>query len=119
MVQGRMKSTKVAMARQAVRIQSEMIAMRQSLAKFTEGRTTGWRALGRSLDNLMELWGAYDNLYESLVGFAAEVETVTEEQRRADAEAHRTFQSDLMILRNEVQLVLDAGHEASVAQECE
>merc|ERR1711867_141097 len=76
-------------------------------------------ALGRSLDNLMELWGKYDDLYESLVGFAAEVETVTEEQRRADGEAHQTFQSDLLILRNEVQLVLDAGHEASVAQERE
>ena len=78
---GRMNSTKVAMTRQAVGIWSEMHAIRMSLAKFTKGRTTGWRALGRSLDNLMELWGAYDNLYESLVGFAAEVETVTEEQR--------------------------------------
>ena len=58
MAQGRMKSTKAAMARQAAGIRSEMIAMRQSLAKFTEGRTAGWKALGRSLDNLMELWGA-------------------------------------------------------------
>ena len=53
------------------------------------------------------------------MGFAAEVETVTEEQRRADGEAHQTFQSDLMILRDKVQLILDAGHEASEAQEHE
>ena len=97
MAQGRMKSTKAQMARQASAIRSEMIAMRQSLAKFAEGRTTGWRALGRSLNNLMDLWGVYDDNYESLVGFAAEVETVTEEQHQAEADAHQTFQSDLMI----------------------
>ena len=51
------------------------------------------------------------------MGFAAEVETVTEEQRQADADAHQTFQSDLMILRDEAQSVIDAGHEAAVAQE--
>ena len=107
------------MTRQAVGIWSEMHAIRMSLAKFTEGRTTGWKALGRSLDRLMELWEKYDDLYKSLVGFAAEVETVTEEQRRADREAHQTFQSDLLILRDEVQLVVDAGHEASEALEPE
>ena len=117
MAQGRMKSTKAQMARQASAIRSEMIAMRQSLAKFADGRTTGWRSLGRQLNHLLDLWGEYDDNYESLVGFAAEVETVTEEQRQAAAEAHQTFQSDLMILRDEVQVVLDNGHEAAVAQE--
>ena len=112
-----MKSTKAQMARQASGIRSEMIAMRNSLAKFTDGRTAGWTALGRSLNNLMEKWDAYDDNYESFVGFAAEVETVTEEQLRADAEAHQTFQSDLMILRDEVQVVLDRGHEEAMAQE--
>ena len=52
---GRMNSTKIAMTRQAVGIRSEMHAIRMSLAKFTEGRTTGWKALGRSLDHLMGL----------------------------------------------------------------
>ena len=105
------------MARQASGIRAEMIAMRNSLTKFTDGRTTGWMALGHSLNNLIEKWDAYDDNYESLVGFAAEVESVTEEQLRADAEAHQTFQSDLMILRDEVQVVLDNGQEAAVAQE--
>ena len=101
MAQGRMKSTKAQMARQASGIRAEMIAMRQSLAKFTDGRTTGWRALGRSLESLMDLWKEYDDNYESLVGFAAEVETITEEQRQADADAHQTFQLDLMILKGQ------------------
>ena len=100
MAQGRMNSTKIAMTRQAVGIRSEMHAIRMSLAKFTEGRTTGWKALGCSLDHLLGLWDKYDDLYESLVGFAAEVETVTEEQRRADREAHQTFQSDVLTLRD-------------------
>merc|ERR1712082_514032 len=103
---GRMNSTKIAMTRQAVGIQTEMHAIRMSLAKFTEGRTTGWKALGRSLDHLMKLWEKYDDLYESLVGFAAGVETVTEQQSQADQEAHQTFQSDVLTLRDEVQLVV-------------
>ena len=112
-----MKSTKVQMAKQERAIRSEMIALRQSLAKFANGRTTGWRSLGRQVNHLLDLWGEYDDNYESLVGFAAEVKAVTEEQRQATAEAHQTFQSDLMILRDDVQLVLNAGREANEAQE--
>ena len=109
MAQGCMKSTKAQMARQASAIRSEMIAMRQSLAKFADGRTTGWRSLGRQLSHLQDLWGEYDDNYESFVRFAEEAEAFTEEQRQAMADAHQTFQSDLMILRDDVQLVLDAA----------
>ena len=80
MAQGRWKSTKAQMARQASGIWAEMIAMRNSLTKFTDGRTTGWTALGRSLNNLIEKWDTYDDNFDSLVGFSAEVESVTEEQ---------------------------------------
>ena len=68
------------MMRQAAGIRAEMHAMRMNLAKHTDGRTAGWRTLGRSLDRLMELWDKYDDLYESLVGFAQEVESVTDQQ---------------------------------------
>ena len=79
MAQGRMKSTKVQMAKQERAIRSEMIALRQSLAKFTDGRTTGWRSLGRQQSNLMSLWEEYDNYYDSYVGFVEEAEAFTEE----------------------------------------
>ena len=117
MAQGRMKSTKVQMAKQERAIRSEMIALRQSLAKFADGRTTGWRSLGRQQSHLLGLWDEYDDNYESFVRFAEEAEAFTEEQRQATADAHQTFQSDLMILRDDVQLVLDAGREADEAQE--
>ena len=68
------------MTRQQVGIRSEMHALRMSLAKHADGRTTGWKALGRSLDRLMELWSKYDDLYESLVGFADGIETITDQQ---------------------------------------
>ena len=112
---GRMNSTKATMTRQAVGIRSEMHALRVSLAKQADRRTAGWRMLGRSLDRLMELWDKYDDLYESLVGFAQEVESVTDQQRQADKEAHQTFQSDVLTLRDEVQEVVDAGYAASEA----
>ena len=48
--------------------------MRNSLTKFTDGRTTGWGAPGSNLDKLMEKWDAYDSNYQSLVEFAADVE---------------------------------------------
>ena len=57
-----------------------MIAMRNGLTKFTGDSTAGWGQLGRNLNNLMEKWDAYDSNFESLMNFAAEVESVTEEQ---------------------------------------
>ena len=101
------------MARQQVGIRSEMHAMRIALAKHADGRTTGWKALGRGLDRLMELWDKYDDLYESLVGFADGIETITDQQRQADKDAHLAFESDVFTLRDEVQVVVDAGYEAS------
>ena len=68
------------MTRQQVGIRSEMHALRTTLAKHADGRTTGWKALGRSLDRLMDLWSKYDDLYESLVGFADGIETITDQQ---------------------------------------
>ena len=56
---------------------------------------------------MLEQWSKYDNLYESLVGPADGIET------DADKEAHLTFQTDLFTLRDEVQVVVDAGREAS------
>ena len=94
-----------------------MIAMRNSLTKFTDGRTTGWGALGRNLDKLMEKWDAYDSNYQSLVEFAADVESVMEEQLRNDAQAHQAFQGELLILRDEALEVIDRGSEETVAQE--
>ena len=105
------------MARQASGIRAEMIAMRNSLTKFTDGRTTGWAALGCNLNNLMEKWDAYDSNYQSLVEFAADVESVMEEQLGTDAQAHQAFQGELLILRDEAQVVIDRGTQEAVALE--
>ena len=59
---GQINSTRATMARQQVGIRSEMHALRITLAKHADGRTTRWKALGRSLDRLMELWNKYDDL---------------------------------------------------------
>ena len=106
------------MARQASGIRAEMIAMRNSLTKFTDGRTTGWGALGRNLDNLMEKWDAYDSNYQSLVEFAADVKSVTEEQLRTDAQAHQAFQGELLILRDEAQVVIERGTRGCGSGKC-
>ena len=105
------------MARQASGIRAEMIAMRNSLTKFTDGRTTGWGALERNLDKVMGKWDAYDSNYQSLVEFAADVESVTEEQLRNEAQAHQAFQGELLILRDEALEVIDRGSEEAAAQE--
>ena len=51
------------MARQASSIRAEMIAMRSSLTKFTDGGTAGWGALQRNLEKVMGKWDAYDSNY--------------------------------------------------------
>ena len=70
------------MARQVSGIRAAMFAMRNALTKFTDGRTTGWGALERNLEKLMEKWNACDSVFQSLVELAADVESVTEEQLR-------------------------------------
>ena len=84
-----------------------MYAMRNALTKFTDGRTTGWGALQRNLEKLMEKWDAYDSCYQSLVEFAADVDSVTEAHLRNEAQAHQDFQGELLILRDEALVVID------------
>ena len=105
------------MARQASSIRAEMIAMRNSLTKFTDGGTAGWGALKRNLDKVMGKWDAYDSNYQSLQEFAADVESVTEEMLRDKARAHEAFQGELLILRDQALEVIDRGSEEAAAQE--
>ena len=97
---GRINSTRATMARLQVGIWSEMNVLRTTLAKHADGRSVGWKALGRSLERVLEQWSKYDDLYESIVGLADGIET------DADKEAHLTFQTDLFTLRDEVQVVV-------------
>lgn len=105
------------MARQESNIRAAMHAMRTTLVKFTGGRTTGWGALKRNLETLMQKSDAYDSCYQSLVEFAADVESVTEAQLRNEAQAHQDFQGELLILRDEALVVIDQGTEEAAAQE--
>ena len=103
------------MARQASSIRAEMIAMRNSLTKFNDGGTAGWGDLQRNLEKLLGKWDAYDSEFQSLVEFAADVESVTEELLRDEARAHEAFQGELLILRDQAQEVIDRGLEEAEA----
>ena len=53
---GRINSTRASMARHKVGILSEMNALKTTLVKHNEGRSVGWKALGRSLERVLEQW---------------------------------------------------------------
>ena len=104
---GRVNSTRASMARIKTGILSEMNVLKTTLAKHNEGRTVGWKALGRNLERVLEQWNKYDDLYESAIALADGIEI------DADKQAHMSFQSDLYSLRDQIQEIVDAGREAS------
>ena len=53
---GRINSTRASMARHKTSILSEMNVLKMTHAKHNEGRTVGWKALGRNLERMLEQW---------------------------------------------------------------
>ena len=110
---GQINSTWASMARHKTGILSEMNVLKTTLAKHNEGRTVGWKALGRNLERVIDQWNKLDQLYETTIALADEIEV------DADKQAHMRFQSDLFALRDQIQDIVDAGREVSEDQKNE
>ena len=103
----RINDTRASMARLKTAILSEMTVLKATLAKHNEEGNVSWKAMGWSLEHVINQWKEVDQLYQTVIALADGIEV------DADKQAHMRFQLDLFTLRDQIQDIIDAGREVT------
>ena len=85
----RINDTKASMMRLKTAILSEMAVLKATLAKHNDGGNVSWKAMGRSLERVINQWKEVDQLYQNVIALADGIEV------DANKQAHMRFQLDL------------------------
>ena len=95
------------MARLKTAILSEMAVLKATPTKHNDGGNVSWKAMGRSLERVINQWKEVDQLYQNVIALADGIEV------DADKQAHMRFQLDLFTLRDQIQDIVDVGRETA------